>query len=360
MTHPIRSLVIVLLVTGLAACATGNKSATASTDGAETITVKGALAYRERIALPPDSSARVTIRDTSIADRKAPVIADRTIGPDNRQIPIAFELDVEREKLQPGRRYTLRGTISGPDGQLLWTTDTAYPIDRNQAVNDVGTLLLVSAQDNGSGGLDLPFKARGNEPGWALTIGDDRMDLEWMYGDHQASTPRPEPETIDNGLRYRATTEDHELTVTVRDDICHSASGMPHPRTVNVRIDGTDLRGCGGAPDSLLTGTEWVVEDIDGGGIIDASRATLEFSPDGRLSGRASCNSYQSEYNIDGEGIELDAIAVTQMACAPALNNQERTFLEVLRNVRRFNIDNTGKLTLRTDSNRTIEAYPAD
>ena len=358
----IRAVSVLLLAASVAACATAERSSTQPAEVADTITVKGALAYRERIALPPESQARVTILDTSIADKKAPVIVDKTIELGNRQVPIAFQLDVARDQLKPRRRYTLRGTIKGPGGQLLWTTDTAYPVDRDTAVNDLGTLRLVQVRAEGSSGsgVDLPYEAGGNEPGWSLAIDDDRIKLDWAYGEKHARTPRPDPARSNNGTRYSAATEAHELSVQITDGICRdSMTGMPHPDRVVVTIDGTELTGCGGAPRSLLTGSEWVVEDIAGGGIIDASRVTLNFGADGRLSGRASCNSYRTDYDITGEGIEVGNIAATLMACAPALNNQEDAFLEVLRDASRFDIDGTGKLIIHADSGKTLEAYPA-
>ena len=53
--------------------------------------------------------------------------------------------------------------------------------------------------------------------------------------------------------------------------ICRdSMTGMPYPETVTVETREQTLRGCGGAPIELLTGREWVVEDISGEGRIDS------------------------------------------------------------------------------------------
>lgn len=80
-----------VLSLGFAGCATTGEKVVpdANTDR---ITVKGNLAYRERIALPPDSTAQVAVSDTSIADRMAPVIAEEKMDLDHRQVPIPFEL----------------------------------------------------------------------------------------------------------------------------------------------------------------------------------------------------------------------------------------------------------------------------
>jgi heat shock protein HslJ len=133
-------------------------------------------------------------------------------------------------------------------------------------------------------------------------------------------------------------------------------SGMPHPHAVEVVVDGAKLAGCGGDPATLLQGREGVVEDIAGKGIADRSRATLNFGPDGRVSGRSSCNNFTGQYKLTGEGLTVSNTAGTMMACPPALMEQESAFLAVLRNVRRFEVRADGALILQTDGQGTIRA----
>ena len=95
-----------------------------------------------------------------------------------------------------------------------------------------------------------------------------------------------------------------------------------------------------------LVGGEWVVEDINGGGVIDNSRASLMFGEDGRVSGMSSCNSYGAEYVLTGEGLTFGLTAATLRACAPALMDQERKFFDTLAKVSGFSIDDTGALIL--------------
>lgn len=270
-----RTTVVLVLIALLTACATSNRQAPAQAD-ADMVTIKGKLAYRERIALPPNAVARVTVRDVSLADHKAPLIAHKTLHPGDRQVPIAFELAVPRANLEARRRYSLHATIKDADGHLLWTTDTAHRIDRDQAVNDLGTLWLVQAGTDSRHGVDLPHQARGNEPG------------------------------------------------------------------------------------SLLTGTEWVVENIADGGIIDSSRVTLNFGPNGQLSGRASCNTYHGQYELTGERLKVGQMAMTMMACAPALNKQEQRFTRILQNAQGFDISDQGKLIIRSDAGKTLEAWASE
>lgn len=102
------------------------------------VSIKGALAYRVRIALPPDSRAIVALKDVSRPD--GAVVAERRVDLDGRQPPIAFALEVDRAKLDPTRRYAFRGAIFA-GGRPLWASDPVM-VDRPGAVVDLGTLAL--------------------------------------------------------------------------------------------------------------------------------------------------------------------------------------------------------------------------
>ncbi len=45
-----------------------------------------------------------------------------------------------------------------------------------------------------------------------------------------------------------------------------------------------------------LVGREWIIEDIEGKGVIDNSPASLLFMPGGSLVGNASCNRLVASY----------------------------------------------------------------
>ena len=106
-----------------------------------------------------------------------------------------------------------------------------------------------------------------------------------------------------------------------------------------------------------IVGPEWVVEDLDRRGIIDRSRVTLRFEPDGRAGGRAGCNAWTGRWTLDGERLTLSGLAVTARACAPALEVQESRFLATLR--RPLSVafaDPDGALRLSADGGGSILA----
>ena len=121
-------------------------------------------------------------------------------------------------------------------------------------------------------------------------------------------------------------------------------------------IRGESLPECEPAGALVLQAGEWVVEDINRGGLIDRSRVTLNFGNDGRVSGRASCNNYVGAYQVDGRTLQLSQLATTRRACAPALNEQETRFVQTLEQISRFHLDETGALILEGDEGGSLKA----
>ena len=119
-------------------------------------------------------------------------------------------------------------------------------------------------------------------------------------------------------------------------------------------VEEPDTSGVSTPSVSALAGS-WVVEDIRGGGIIDDSRVTLEFS-EGRVAGSTSCNSYQGAWSLEGNKLSIEDIAVTMMACPEALMNQERRFLDALNAAEGMRVDDTGALFLTSGGNDLLRA----
>lgn len=201
-----------------------------------------------------------------------------------------------------------------------------------------------------------PLRARGNEPGWLLELDTETLVLNWDYGERVLAANTPAAVFDDKVTSYGTRVDDRRLLIAVHDRLCADGmTGMPHPKRVIVSLDDRVLRGCGGEPEDLLTG-EWVIEDVNGRGIIDASRATVVFDGEGRIGGRGSCNSYGGSYELSGEGLAVSDLFSTQMACVEALMRQEQRVLAILEAVRRFDINETGALILHADDGRTLTA----
>jgi heat shock protein HslJ len=190
-----------------------------------------------------------------------------------------------------------------------------------------------------------PYRAQGNEPGWVLTVAEGRLTLVADNGARTVEAALPEARFEDGAFVY--VLADPALTVRMTPGPCRDdMTGMPYPESVTITLERQDLSGCGGDPVALLTGPEWVVEDIGGTGVAEGSRVTLTFATDGGLSGQAPCNRYATTLAIGGESVSVGQIAATQMMCDEALMTQEQAFFAALAAVGRFDIDGSGALVL--------------
>jgi putative lipoprotein len=127
----------------LAGCTSAPPQSSGSPIAQDVTYVGGVITYRESIGLQPGSTAKVTLYDMSIADAPSAVIAQQTIDINGQQVPIVFDLKVLHEKLVARHRYSIRGTITGPDGQLMWTTNRARVVNLTRGNQDVGRLEMV-------------------------------------------------------------------------------------------------------------------------------------------------------------------------------------------------------------------------
>jgi uncharacterized lipoprotein YbaY len=140
-----RLLTVAASLAVLAGCASDPGASLSSPEPAqaEPLRIKGALTYRERIALPLQSRAQIELREG--ASGEGAIVAEQAIGLGGRQVPIPFELAVSRDKLGAGRQYSLLGQIvtkAGPN----WTSQQ-ISVDTTATNIDLGTLVLVQARD---------------------------------------------------------------------------------------------------------------------------------------------------------------------------------------------------------------------
>nr|WP_298378973.1 serine hydrolase [uncultured Halomonas sp.] len=137
-----------------------------------------------------------------------------------------------------------------------------------------------------------------------------------------------------------------------------------NPKAANAANDPTSLPAYRAVAEYLmkqenapqLVGPEWMIEDIAGRGVIDMSPASLQFLPEGRLAGNASCNRLMGSYENTKEELSIALAGTTRMACPEALMNQERRLLDMLPKITRHSIDDTGALILETSAGETITA----
>ena len=104
--------------------------------------VSGTVTYRERIALTPGATVEVALRDVSLADAAAPLIARQTIS-DPGQVPIKFEVEYNRDDIDSRNTYAVSARIVESDDRLAFTNDTAYEVITRGNPSKVDMLLVL-------------------------------------------------------------------------------------------------------------------------------------------------------------------------------------------------------------------------
>ena len=108
-----------------------------------------------------------------------------------------------------------------------------------------------------------------------------------------------------------------------------------------------------------LEGGPWLVEDINGGGIMDNARVDLTFDPGDQntsmVHGNSGCNRYRGSWKQDGATIKLGPLASTMMACPPALMDTEQKFLKTLEAATTVTFEATGAAILKAPDGRRLK-----
>lgn len=108
--------------------------------------VWGTLDKRDRMALANGTRARVMIVDVSRADAPAEELASATIETNGNQVPLAFLVRFNPDRVLPGRTYGLTARIESPGGELLYITDTHNGLFTQGVAKPAQTLTLVPAR----------------------------------------------------------------------------------------------------------------------------------------------------------------------------------------------------------------------
>lgn len=107
------------------------------------VRITGALAYMQRIALPQDAVAEISVSPEGPADKALTPLKQERFELNGRQVPIPFEVQLDPGVQTRSGRMRLRATIEDGNGGLLWTSDTANIFAIEPGTTDLGTINLV-------------------------------------------------------------------------------------------------------------------------------------------------------------------------------------------------------------------------
>lgn len=188
-----RVAVIGVIFAASIACAHQTRSSPGDVSGDATLT--GTVSYRERVALPPDAIAEISLIDATIQDKAATVIAKATVKFEGKQVPQPFTLRYDAARIEKKHLYTVRAVIRGSD-ELLWTTDIARAVITQGNPSDVALMLTRVDPDAGRGG-----RASGDASNRGELAGSSWV-LEDLNGDRAIADARV---TLDFGAPGKVT-----------------------------------------------------------------------------------------------------------------------------------------------------------
>jgi heat shock protein HslJ len=203
-----------------------------------------------------------------------------------------------------------------------------------------------------------PYTARGQEPGWMLTIGEQTITLTTQAGDRfDAANPRPGQPPQG---RYDVVFNGKPVGIAIASGICRdSMSGMPHPDGVTISGLNGELKGCGGSPRALLGTDEWNITELGSSAVMGSTAPTIVFLKDNAVAGSGSCNRFRGGFKLTGESLTIEQLATTMMACPDQVMQQEQAIIRQLEATRSFDIRADGALVLKDAKGGSLVAVKA-
>jgi putative lipoprotein len=175
--------------------------------------VTGTVTYRERMALPPNAVVEVQLRNVSLTDVQATVIASQTIV-NPTQVPIAFQLQFDAGQIEPRYAYAISARIMAGD-QLAFINDRAYLVLTHGHPNRVE---MVLRRVGGNSGANVPGGSEQGDHDARVAAALDELgtDLQRSDGTWKQGTV---------SARYTALLR-HELPVVILESRTHLVPGI--------------------------------------------------------------------------------------------------------------------------------------
>ncbi|WP_192181374.1 YbaY family lipoprotein [Mesorhizobium amorphae] len=152
-------------------------------------------------------------------------------------------------------------------------------------------------------------------------------------------------------LQARITVDDRLMFIS---DTRHQVDPLSDaPQTIMLKMVAPDDKAAG-----ALLGQSWLVEYIDGIGVIAEPQATFRVSEAGKAGGSGPCNVYFATAKVDGSTIAISEIGSTFKACAPDVMAEEKALFEALARAASYHVD-AGKLTITDKDGKDILRFNA-
>ena len=199
------------------------------TDEPEVVTVAGTVELAGSQALPGDASARISMVEQGEDGASKRIVAERTLHDLDRK-SIAFNVEIERDLIEPDGDYGLRGEILAADGNVLWKSEKPRPINPLKNESEVRLELVPSATD-----AELSFEQYRCDDGFHLAAAFEPKRAVVRLGNRRLVMPaagRKDKFVGEHGNRLSR--DGDRLTVEVDDSVhenCTAVASQTPPET---------------------------------------------------------------------------------------------------------------------------------
>ena len=180
-----------------------------------------------------------------------------------------------------------------------------------------------------TGRLTRVMAIGGESTGWAIELEPETtIDGKQMSSIEVKSRNTQELESLEN------------KRVEVTGTVLHRLGVETGKRSVLLASSIKEAESAAQAPSQTapfsLSGSEWLLEDLGGSGVVEDIQATLAFPEAGKVAGFGSCNRFFGSVETDGDAMKLGPLGSTRMACPEVVMHQETKYLKALQAAERF------------------------
>jgi uncharacterized lipoprotein YbaY len=89
--------------------------------------LRGTVIYSDGLVVPPDATLKIELVDVVRQNMPPSVIAEQLIENPGSP-PVAFEVNLNPQEINPKHSYYLVASVSGANGDLLYDSTQPYPV----------------------------------------------------------------------------------------------------------------------------------------------------------------------------------------------------------------------------------------
>lgn len=287
------------------------------------VPLDGTVTSHEKIVLPRQVAIVVSLIDVSRGDHE---ITRQRIRPRGGQLPVDFRLHFDAGRIHPDRHYAIQARVE-LDDKVLFVDRQPLPVDPLRAPAETVIYIHAAAHDGqaehekAEHGAKPAHEGSKMEPGAKAEPGAKTQPGAKMEPGAKPLTERPH-------------------AAAPSGPVAHSLAA--HPAAPKAAV----------AP-AMLIGSEWKAEMLNGRDLPETGEPSLRIDGEHKVFGIAACNRYMGTATINGTALSFGPLAMTKMACAPAVSAVEAEFAKALADTKAYRMD-AGHLVFLNAAGQTL------